>query len=170
MIKIEDLIVSREDSELLSVTSLQIKVGDRLGIYGHGGSGKSLLLHFLKGEKLPGLNYHFRRYTSLFDEITLIRYSQENKGKSGIPRDVQGLLLIDEPEHRLTVSELTQYYNDRTKEDVTVAFVTHRLDYLHEHADHVLVMRFGSVFGKYSIHDFFNNHDPYIQYISTMGC
>lgn len=162
--------ISKEGNVLLSVTSLRIEAGDRLGIYGHGGSGKSLLLQFLKGKKLPGLRYEYRRFTSLFSEVTLIRYSQKNGSQSGFSTNAQGLLLIDEPEHHLSVDKLIEHYDDSTKKDVAVAFVTHRLDYLQQYADQVLVLRFGSVFGIYKTHDFFNSNDPYIQYISTMGC
>ncbi len=171
MINIRDLQISAESRSLLSVDSLEITSGERIAIYGHGGSGKSLLLHFLSG-KLPRELYY--TFTDNFNSFGSIAYFDFNKNwtKSVISllSESADLCLIDEPENGVSLERFKIYCDYMKAADSTIVFVTHHLHYVEECSDKVLILKSGESRGVYDRSEFFNSDDPYVQYVSTMGC
>ena len=86
------------------------------------------------------------------------------------PNFYQSLVLVDEPENNFTIEEFSLLAKKMKEHDGTLVFSTHHLDFLESFADEILVLRYGEFKGVYSKESFFNNDDPYIDYLSRMGC
>lgn len=155
---------------MLSSVRLHITKGEKLAIYGHGGSGKSLLLKFLYGKKVEELSYSWDRFENTFDGATYLNFNRRTEFNEPLPSGESELLLIDEPEHHFSISDFNTYHNRNSAGKRTLIFVTHHLEFLAKSSDRVLVLKHGKALGVYPTEEFFNNDDPYIQYLSTMGC
>lgn len=170
LVTIEQLEILDRDSRVLSSGSLKISKGTTLAIFGPGGSGKSLLLKFLYGIRPEGLSYQFDQF---FTTPGLTYYLDRNKDKTSpteIPSAPYDLYLIDEPENGYSVEKFETFKQKISSEHSTLVFVTHHLGFLEEFADDIMVLKYGESKGVYTKHDFFNNEDPYIDYLSKMGC
>jgi len=169
VLKIDNLQVTGENNRILSCATFTIRLGQRLCIFGPGGSGKSLLLNFLNGVKSGDLSYSCDFFEINFTDIQLLDFNHRNSHRKPTAYSSDTLLLIDEPENHFEISNFSDFLN-RNQQRPTVVFVSHHLDYVQEFADKILVLHYGAFKGIYTKKEFFNSNDPYISYISTMGC
>lgn len=170
IINLTDFSVKAEE-RIVSSASLEIYSQERLAIFGPGGSGKSLLLKFINGVHEPNLNYSYKSFEKE-DGITFF-LDLNNKAAREVaktPKPGFDFYLIDEPENGYELDEFIGFSKKAKENDGTLLFVTHHLDFLEEVADRILVLKYGEQVGIYSKESFFDNEDPYIKYISKMGC
>lgn len=170
LVVLKDLVISSDSGKVLSSANLEIKPGSVFSIFGPGGSGKSLLLKFLYGKQAENLLYSF----SEFYRKPGLTYYLDRNAKGGdpaeIPSEKSDLYMIDEPENGFSLEKFDEFYAKVKEEGTTMIFVTHHLDFLEKYATEVMVLKYGECVGLYSKESFFNNEDPYIDYLSKMGC
>lgn len=158
--------------KMLSSANLNIPSGECFAIFGPGGSGKSLLLKLMKGDKSNELKYNFEDITTP-DPNSIIHFDF-NKNKKKHNGEFSELefeyFLIDEPENGFSVDIFQNHFNKLRDKNRTIIFVTHHLEFLERFADRIMVLHYGAYKGTYTNYDFFNNTDPYIAYIAKMGC
>lgn len=161
----------RDSDRRLSQASFSVSSGETLAIYGPGGSGKSLLLRFIYGNVPENLAVS---YKSCYIHKGLEFYLDLNNGRSGqsanIPPNTYDFYMIDEPENGYSIKDFVRFWEETKSSGKTIVFVTHSLSFLEKFADRVLVLKYGDQVGMYAKDSFFNNEDPYINYISKMGC
>ncbi len=170
LVAIRGLEIRDEHQKLLSSGDLEIAGGSTLAIFGPGGSGKSLLLKYIYGLQLENLSYKVMETKSRPD---LTYFLDRNGGRSEpaeIPQSTYDLYLIDEPENGYSIDQFHHFRDKVAREQSALIFVTHHLGFLEEFAEEIMVLKYGESKGKYSKHAFFNNQDPYIDYLSKMGC
>lgn len=170
LVKISELTIHDANDRLLSSGNLSIKSGRTLALFGPGGSGKSLLLKFLYGIRPEGLSYEFENYDTLPGLTFFLDRNKDKSSPANIPDQLFDLYLIDEPENGYSLEYFNEFYQKIRKENATLIFVTHHLGFLESFADEIMVMKYGENKGVFTKHDFFNNDDPYIDYLSKMGC
>ncbi|MBV6644663.1 MAG: ATP-binding cassette domain-containing protein [Cyclobacteriaceae bacterium] len=168
---LENFSVRREDESILSSTSFMVSRGETHAIYGPGGSGKSLLMRYVYGQKANNLIYQEERFSLQTEGIYYLNINHPGGSTSSLSLpDDKDLYLIDEPENGYTIDSFQYYHDGIKRKGSTLVFVTHRLDFIESFADKVTVLKHGDHVGSYRKEDFFNNSDPYISYLAKMGC
>ncbi len=170
LVRVQNLQVTNREGRILSSASVEIVKGSSLAFFGPGGSGKSLLLKFIFGNRLADLQY---MVDSFFAKKGLTYYLDRNndqKEPAEIPTEDYDLYLIDEPENGFTIERFADFHQQIKSRGGTLIFVTHNLEFLQGYADEVLVLKYGECKGVFTKESFFNNTDPYIDYLSKMGC
>ncbi len=171
MIDIQNLEVHNEGGRLLSSASFRLKKGVFLSIFGPSSSGKTLLLNFIADQQNDGLKYSSESHWTRTDPIYFLKQGETPQNQFlKHPNFYQSLVLVDEPENNFTIEEFSLLAKKMKEHDGTLVFSTHHLDFLESFADEILVLRYGEFKGVYSKESFFNNDDPYIDYLSRMGC
>jgi len=169
LIDIENLQISEDGSRILSSAYLKVNENEKVAVFGPGGSGKSLLLKFINGEKKEGLKYTFNTYYNKDESVFYLNLNESQKLKASRPKDLFDLYLIDEPENGYELSDFSTFVSQIQSSLGTLIYVTHNLDFL-QFADKILVMKYGEQKGIYNKKEFFNSADHYVNYISKMGC
>ncbi|MEL7145932.1 MAG: ABC transporter ATP-binding protein [Bacteroidota bacterium] len=161
----------REQKSILSSASITILPGEIVAITGPGGSGKSILLRFLEGIREDELTYGYQEYSDTLEKRLFWDFNdQKAKQCFTVPDDNYDLYLIDEPENGINLNQFHQLCRKVVTTNSVLVFVTHHLMYLKNYADMIMVLKYGEHKGTYTREGFFNNADPYIDYISKMGC
>lgn len=170
LVEIDGLEIKNADTRLLSSGSLMVRRGACMAIFGPGGSGKSLFLKFINNIRPEELNY---RCDKFLEPVGSTFYLDRNKKKIDppiIPEGSYDLYLIDEPENGYSIEEFQEFFRKIQAASSTLVFVTHHLEFLQHFADEIMVLKYGESKGTFAKNDFFNNDDPYIDYLSKMGC
>lgn len=170
ILNLENFVAAGNDAQILSSATFSQQRGERICIYGPSSSGKSILHKFIKGRRFDGINYQFDNFY-LSPEVSVGYYDYNTPFTKPI-KDIstdKSLLLVDEPEKGFSVEDFKEILSG-CDVDQSLLFVTHNLDFVEQFTDKVLVLHYGAFKGIYDTKDFFNNDDPYIRYISSMGC
>ena len=170
LVDIQDLYIRDQSGKLLSSANLQIASGRTLAIFGPGGSGKSLLLNFIFGVRDQYLSYEFNGYHQKKGLTQCLSKVRKKSCEDSLANSSYDLYLIDEPEMNCAPDSFKSTKDQITQKGGTLVFVTHHLGFLEDYADDVFVIKYGEQLGVYTKESFFQNEDPYIDYLSKMGC
>lgn len=170
-IDIRNFSIATKGKTILSDLSFCLEGNQVLCITGPGASGKSLFLKYLFGLKKAELTY---ACTSISINYSNVYYVDCNDGsmkiKGDTPEDECDLILIDEPENCIDKYKFHLFRENIRRKNKTLIFVTHHLEFLHLFSDMIVVLRHGSYTKVLSNDEFFSSDDPYISYLSRMGC